>query len=87
MTLAVDWTKHISNEDAKEDFAKVVYNSTVVLMRLRDMLTEYEKELARIEVKSDSYENSAWCFKQAHINGRKQELKRLKDLLSFLNKE
>jgi hypothetical protein len=79
-----DWTRHLHSEQ-KDDFARTIRSSTVALNRLRDLVSEYENELDRIELKLDTYDTPSWAYKQAHINGRRQELQRIKSLVTLHN--
>lgn len=78
------WTQQLKSPEEKEKFLSALLNDTLVLGRLRDIIEEDIAALSRREVRSDSYDSPAWAYKQAHLNGVKQALYGLRDLLSFL---
>ena len=84
MNLSLEWTNHLKSEDEKERFESLVRNSTQVLSRLSDILLDREAAILKQEVLVADYDSPAWPYKQAHRNGARSELKKLKDLLSFL---
>lgn len=81
--LLIEWTKHLSDPDQKENFEKTLRNNTLVLARLRDIVDEWEQTILREETKSDQYSTANWAMLQAHKNGNREIIKRLKDLISF----
>lgn len=83
--LSVEWFKNIP-EDKREGFELAIRNSTLALGRLYDILIEWEEELNRAEAKVDDYDTPSWPHKQAHRNGDRSRIRKLRDLLSFLNK-
>lgn len=83
--IASDWIKHVQNDsEAKAEFVSTLKGSTIALRRLQEILAEYEADLAAGEIIPGSFENPSWAYKQAFTLGRRAELKRLRDLLSFL---
>lgn len=81
-TLALSWTNHLKG-DAKKDFEGLVRNSTTVLGRLKTIIEQREADILKDESSPKDYDSPSWAYKQAHNNGRKEELRRLKELLSF----
>jgi hypothetical protein len=81
--LAVDWTKHLP-EEQKEEFEKSVRNSFHVLDRLFQIVEEKIAEVHDKESKEADYSSNSWAYLQAHRNGKIEGLKKVKDLLSFL---
>ena len=82
--LPLDWVKHLP-KDEQESFAQIVKNSTTALSRLKDILDEQLRDLAHKETKISEYDSPAWSSKQAHRNGQFAAIKKLRDLLSFLD--
>lgn len=77
------WTQHIHDEHEKEAFRKYVRNSPELLDRLKTLIDEREKEITRSELSEEIYDTPSWEHRQAHKNGRRQELawmRRLVDL-------
>lgn len=85
MQLSNDWTKHLRDPKEKKEFERIVKASTILLSRLNDILSEYEKEISKQELKLDSYDSPSWSHKQAHLNGRRQSINRIKDLIPTTN--
>ena len=82
-SLPLPWTKHLKGKE-KEDFESLLRNSTRVLSRFRDLITEREADITRQETSLETYKDTGWPYLQAHLNGRKAELQELKKLLEFL---
>jgi hypothetical protein len=78
--LSLEWTKGLSEKE-KEEFEQMVRRSLVV-PRLLGIIKEWELELSNKET-SEDYSDAAWAYKQAHRNGDRSRIKKLKDLLSF----
>jgi hypothetical protein len=47
-------------------------------------LVEEEEQILKQETTVDDFSNTDWAFKQAFRNGRKAQIKELKQLLSFI---
>lgn len=84
MGLPLEWTKNLKTDQEKQDFESLLRNSTRVMSRLRSILDDWEKELTQREYAPNDYDSPAWGYKQAHRNGERSRIKKLKDLLSFL---
>lgn len=82
--LAVDWTKHLKDPEARKALEDSIRHSTVALGRLKAVIKEKIAVLHRAETSSEDYNNPGWAYRQADRNGRKAALKDLNDLLSFL---
>lgn len=82
--LSVEWFKGVP-EDRRKDFETALRNSTLALGRLYDLLGEWEEELDRAEIKITDYDTPNWSEKAAHRNGDRSRIRKLRDLLSFLN--
>jgi hypothetical protein len=82
--LPLTWTKHLREPTQRESFEAVLRNSTQVLSRLQQIITEKEDSLSSTEASLETYKDAGWPYLQAHINGRKAELRELKALLDFI---
>ena len=81
MAVASDWIKHLGTEEERKEFAKSVSGASHVLERLADIIDEKIAGLDHEEMSSKSYENPSWAYKQAHINGERNGLTKIKNLL------
>lgn len=82
--LSTQWFKNVLNDPkAKDDLEKTLRNSTIAFSKLLDILEDRKRELDNSEMK-DNYDSSSWSHKQAHRNGRRQELQDTIDLLQFI---
>jgi hypothetical protein len=81
--LSVEWTKGL-DQKAKESLEQTIRNSTTALTRLLEIVEEREAELTRKECSVDDYDTPNWAVRQAHRNGERSQLRKLKDLLSFM---
>lgn len=82
--LSLQWTSHLKTAKEKEDFEATLRHSLSVLTRLKTILGEKRELLEGQEGSDEQYSSPSWTFLQAHRNGRKQELKELTELLSFI---
>jgi hypothetical protein len=82
--LPLEWTKGIHDPKKKEAFEATIRNSHVVLERLYDILVEREGELTSSECTVSDYDTPNWDVRQAHRNGERSQIRKLKDLLSFM---
>lgn len=83
--LAITWTQGIP-EDRKASTESAIRNSTIALGRLQEILAEKLEATASKEASLDAYESPSWSHRQAHLNGYRQGLTELLQLLSFLDK-
>ena len=81
--LPLEWSKHLPEKERK-DFEDAVRHSTLVLGRLDSLIAERLEGIEQTELSKSTYENPAYAYWQAHINGRKAALKELRQLLSFM---
>jgi hypothetical protein len=84
--LPLKWLQHLpqDTDDAKR-FEQAVRSSTLVLGRLRDILEEDLEALDRQETSEDQYKLPAWDCLQAHRNGDRARLRKILNLLSFMD--
>lgn len=81
--LSLEWTKGLEGK-RKEQFELALRNSSTALSRLLDMTEEWEEELTRQECNVRDYDTPNWEVRQAHRNGDRSRIRKLRDLLSFL---
>ena len=80
--LSIEWTKHLKALEEKENFTKLVVNSTQVLGRLKKILEDRHESSLKTDVAD--YSNASWAYRQAHLNGKREALQDLLKLLSFM---
>jgi hypothetical protein len=80
--LSIEWTKGLDDK-SKARMEETVRSSTTVLARLLDILDAREAELSRAETVITDYDTPNWSVRQAHRNGERAQLRKLKDLLGF----
>lgn len=80
--LSTAWTQHLQG-DAKKSFEDIVRNSTQLLIRLKDIVTEMEREQHNQSFSLSDFKDPNWSHKQAYRNGRLSSLKELKELIPF----
>lgn len=81
--LDLRWVNQISDKEAKDNFEKLVRNSTLLLSRLKEIIEERERALHSKAFDEKDFDSNAWSHKQAARLGRLAELKALKDLIPF----
>ena len=79
--LNLRWLKGLA-KDRTESVEKVIRNSHIVLTRLKEIIEEDLKELNKSN--ESDYENNAWAYKQAHVNGKQEYARQMLSLLAFL---
>lgn len=77
------WTKNLKTPEEKERFENSLKGSRLVLERLAQMLDEEEADIDRSEMNLDTYSTPNWAEKQAHKNGQRSMLRKIKNLISL----
>ena len=80
--LQLQWTKGLSGK-AREDFKELIRNSTPQFEPILKYLQELEDQIYQDEASETDYMNREWAYLQAHRNGKKEIIKKLKTLLDF----
>lgn len=82
------WTNHLrNNPEEKQKFEEYVKNSKLLINRLNDILTEFEKSVDRSEKTLDQFDDPNWAYRQAFMNGYKGCLSKLKTAISIDQEE
>lgn len=81
--LSLEWFKGYP-DDKKETLEQLLRNSSTVLGRLTEILDQWEAELLRQECNVADYDAPNWTYRQAHRNGDRARIRKLRDLLSFI---
>lgn len=85
MALPLPWVRHLQDPEHRDKFEQSVRASVTALSRLYDLLEEREKALHDKECLDEDYIlTSNWPYQQAFRNGRKAQIKELKELLGFI---
>jgi hypothetical protein len=79
-----DWIKSLP-EAERVEFEKSLRHSTTVLTRLQQIVDEKLFAIEREENSTVIYDTPSWAYKQAHLNGERSGLTKIKNLLSFLD--
>lgn len=81
-----DWVKHLNQDPEKrENFEKTVRNSFLVLSHLKTIIDEKIEQVASSEIKESNYSEPSWAYLQAHRNGKREGLHKIRELLNFLD--
>jgi len=81
--MMVDWLKPYTGED-RAKYERELRSSTFVIQRLKELIEEYDTEVVNTEERNMAgYDKPAWPYKQAHVNGRRQELNRFRQLMNL----
>ncbi len=78
--LLADWTRHLKGEK-KEEFEKILRNSTYTLGVLREIIDDYLESVNKDS--TSDYESPSWAYKQADKIGERRALTKVRNLLSF----
>ena len=82
--LSTVWTRDCKTPEEKKARETLLLNSQLVFRVLKKVIEDERLELEREEVQSTSFENPSWASKQAFLLGRKNQMRKLLDLLSFV---
>jgi hypothetical protein len=81
--MLVAWTKHLKDPEEKQRFTNSLYHSKFILDSLSNLLDDMVKELEQEEISPRSYDNPNWAYRQAHANGFKQSIAKVKKLITL----
>lgn len=84
-SLPLVWTKHLKDPDSKQKFEQSLRASTTMAYRLLEILDEEERAIESQSCSVKDFDNPAWAFKQAFHQGEKARIRKLKELLEFIN--
>lgn len=76
------WTRNLKTVEEKERFENSLRGAKIVLDRLVQILDEEEKDIDFSETSINTYETPNWASKQAHKNGQRAALRKIKQLVS-----
>ena len=67
--LITRWTENCKTQEEKEQFEIYLRNSTQIFDRLKEIIEEENKQIARSETGQKQYDEPNWKYRQAHKNG------------------
>lgn len=77
------WTQHLKDPEEKQRFQNEIQGSKHVLEHLMTLLDEEEAVLNRSEIDPVCYNSPSWSSLQAHKNGFRQCLYRIKKIINL----
>lgn len=80
--LSLEWTAGMDPEQ-KERFVLVLRNNSLLVDRINAILDQWDREIEKTEFSIKDYDTPNWDVKQAHRNGDRGRIKKLKDLFSL----
>lgn len=84
VALSLEWTNHLNTPEKKQEFEKSLRNDVLVMTRLKGILDKHLEVIKEKEASLSSYDSPSWPYLQAHLNGKKDEIQKLLQLLNFL---
>lgn len=81
--MSTEWFVGIP-ADRKESYEQTIRNSGIALRQILVLCDKWEEDLNSAESKLSDYDTPSWEAKQAHRNGDRSRIRKLRDLLSFL---
>ena len=81
MNLA--WLKKCKSEEDKAKYIASLQRAKWVLDDLSELVDSNMSANEAGEISPKSYDNPNWAYRQAHVNGYKQALKDLKNLITI----
>lgn len=85
--MFIDWTKHIKDQEEKDNFVSQVQRSKPVLNRLLELVIEKERALDLSEIDPKTFDNPNWANKQAYKIGIRAGLNGFKQLIDLDQQE
>lgn len=84
--LSTLWTQNLRSTEARKALEQKILSSyrDATLVRLKEIIDLKLQELNSKEISPAVFDNLNWAYTQAHINGQKQTLTTLADLLEFV---
>lgn len=82
--LATDWFVGARDEREKKVREELIRASSTMAMVVLEILDRWEDELNRQEINKDDYDSPNWSHKQAHRNGERSRIKKVRDLFAFV---
>lgn len=74
--------EHHKDPEKKRQFEQAILNSTTLTTRLTQILFDMEEDLYRYEGDLKNYD-SDWAAKQAFVNGRRRQIREIRELINF----
>lgn len=83
---STEWTQGLT-PDQQENIKKLLKTAggNPLFRRFMDILVTWEDTLDRAEYSTSDYDTPAWSHKQAHRNGDRARIQRVKNLFSFIS--
>ncbi len=79
-SVPLAWLKNVKDADS---FGELLRNNTQLFTVFRGILDDMYEELERGESSLEDF-TPEWAYKQAHRNGQRTTLRRLKELTDFI---
>lgn len=86
-SISTKWLQDLKDPKAREDFERVLRNDSVVLSKLKKIIEEFIVDVETNEMSLDDFDSPSWALKQASRLGEKRGLKKIRDLLTFIDGE
>lgn len=77
------WSQNLKTDDERTRFENSVLGAKSIISRLYDILEEEESEIDRSELTLDTYSTPNWAEKQAHKNGQRAILRKIKNIINL----
>jgi len=81
--MMAQWTKNLDKDEDKKNFQNSILGSRPVLERLYELLDEEERDLDSSELKEAVYDSPSWSALQAHKNGQRSMIRKIKQLINL----
>lgn len=81
------WTKHLRDQQDKDQYTKSLRNSKWILEDLDKILVSMKDELDTLETNPKTYDIPNWDYRQAHNNGYRQCLNLIRKLIIIEHKD
>jgi hypothetical protein len=76
------WTRGVSHKpDQRQNVYHTVLGARGAWELLREILDEVSHEVNKAQSNEPDYHDAAWAYRQAHLNGKKEMLGMVKELI------
>lgn len=77
----IRWASHLKTGEERAEMNRLVENSTVLLDRLKDLITEKVEVYQKKAISKESYASPNWALEQADNAGYRRALQEILELV------
>lgn len=82
-SIPTAWYNGVKTQEQKDDIKTILLNDKIILDKLSKIV--YNMVIKSTRVNKADYSDSSWAYKQAHINGELEALRKILALIDIHN--